>query len=262
MEPTGRLSIPTPRLLNPASIAQWELSFSSFGPQKLAQSASAPKIGLAGSRSPDVNRFVCTRTGLIGRAAPLAPFRRGIPKQHLHKIWGGQERFEDWRDKPNYGKRPPYLRRIQRQHLATTPALDATSVADLTIQGDGSSPPSNSSPRSASPIGLRASQSRGFVSSHYMPLRTNDHPAFRPTTPACCTYGIRVDFVQFGSSSRLPSGGTMRVQANLPHHPGSKAFPGRLSPLLPSRPVTLARPGTVLSRSGTVAEQIGWGLEY
>ena len=106
-------------------------SYSSFG------SASSPNLNSrAGDRSPYAARSYVTQSGLLGRSAPLQPFKvpGGIPKNHLHKTWGSVEPAgrdwrggvrpkgmtapddSDWRLRPGYGESPRYLKKIN-QHI-------------------------------------------------------------------------------------------------------------------------------------------------
>ena len=229
--------------LTPSSPHRWEISYSSFGPQKLMYSASCPTIGIAGDRRPDANRSVMTRTGLIGRAAPVAPFTRGIPRNHLHQSWVDHELHEDWREKPFYGQSPPYLHRMKR-HLASQQRARQGEGVTGTAEFNGWLVSRQASRQRMSPSAFpREWHSAGTVSPRSATKAFGDVSArVRAGTPMCCTYGLQVDFVQFGSTSR-----TSRAQAleraksiERTHH----------APTCSSAGKRLA--------SCTVAQQIGW----
>ena len=89
----------------PLSNVRWETYFSSFGPQRLKNTESAPTIGRA-ARPDQINRACHSRTGLIGWAQPVEPYRRGIPSQHLHRAWNPSTEPENWIERPGFGKVP------------------------------------------------------------------------------------------------------------------------------------------------------------
>jgi hypothetical protein len=225
--------------LTPSSPHRWEMRFSSFGAQTVGHSASMPTIGFAGDRGPDVNRGVTTRTGLSGRAAPILPFSHGaIPRNHFHQRWGDAEAHEDWRDRAFYAKVPPYLRRIQR-NLASQHAASMNEETDTSAFQTADHALSPGVTRLLGTVSVRSTVGKPFASAMNV-------PPFRAATPACCTYGLRVDFVHLAPSPRLAS----RKTSAFDRARGESERPAPSAP----RP----RPRESQSTKLTVAQQIGW----
>lgn len=215
------------------SISSPTFAYSSFGHQRLGHSASAPKIGLAGDRRPDANRSVITRTGLVGRGAPVQPFTTGIPKHHCHKVWGEAE-SKDWRLRPGFGESPRYLRKIKQQldaqqlHAAPWAGRHALQPLPPVAPTSAASTPRSPGQLPRTPVRMPFD--------YYRPMSREQRPgsvprqARRPTTPGCCTYGIHVSFLDFGRAAGGSTSSRPGTRAGIATSTSMRSLPRSTTP--------------------------------